>query len=141
MSACLDQIVEINEEQVKALKQVARQNPDPSIEASCVAFSRQVTVVYAAVLNTYTIAASLSRRAGSNLQKIEDVWKTMSGFCRVALKTVSTLKDKYPNCGTPGLHDLLLEYMAACDKRLRNVKREIACQKTHLPKGLFPALS
>lgn len=141
MSSCLEQIVEINNEQVKALRVVAKKHPNPDIPASCEAFSAQVHLVHAAVINTYSLGATLSSRAGGDLKKAAVIWETISDFCRTALVAVSKLKNHYPHCGTPELHDTLLEYFSQCQKRLSNVLEEISCQKKSLPKGLFPALS
>ena len=65
----------------------------------------------------------------------------MSFFCQSALAILTSLKHKYPDCGTPALYDMVLDYKLACDKRYRGAMEELACQKTEFPKGLLPEMN
>jgi hypothetical protein len=86
------------------------------------------------------MAATLARKA-EDLSEVAEVWNKMSSFCQSALETLAELKHKYPDCGTTELHDLILDYKLAAEKRYKGVMEEATCQKTQLPKGLLPELS
>ena len=103
------------------------------------AFTRQVRIVEGIVSHTYGVAAALARKA-EGLEEVADIWNRMSAFCRSAMEILSSLKDKYPDCGAPQLYDMALDYKLACDKRYRGAMEELACQKSEFPKGLLPEM-
>jgi hypothetical protein len=48
------------------------------------------------------------------------------------------LKSTYPNCGTPELYDLMLQYRGEAQERYYQNLQDSECQTT--PAGLFPKL-
>jgi len=113
--------------------------PNAEAPGACVAFTRQVRIVEGIVVQTYGVAASLARKA-DDLTEIAEIWSGMSRFCRSALTILSSLKLKYPYCGTNELYDMVLDYKLACEKRYKGVMEELSCQSTTFPKGLFPEM-
>ncbi|MDP1589317.1 MAG: hypothetical protein Q8M07_16320, partial [Prosthecobacter sp.] len=109
-------IIQSNEHQVDVLTEVARKHPDPQVPAACQAFSRQVRLVESVVEGTYVIAVEATRKSES-LEEIAQVWQATGSLCDKALGVVSGLKDRYRYCGTPELHDRLLDYKLACTRR------------------------
>lgn len=99
---------------------------------------KQVRLLEGFVTHTYSVAVSVCKRA-DDLGEAALVWEHMGGFCTSALSTLTRLKDRYPDCGTPALSGLTLDYKLACEKRFRSVMEEIECQNQSLPTGLFPA--
>ena len=84
--------------------------------------------------------ASRAQVKADELSEVAEVWSRMSFFCRSAMVALSSLKNKYPYCGTPELYDMVLDYKLACEKRYRGAMEEVACQKTEFPKGLLPEI-
>ena len=140
--ACIEfsDIVRSNEHQVDLLTEVAARHPDPESPGACEAFSRQVRMVESVVVATYVIAVDTTRKT-DDLPQIAALWKSMGQLCDKALGVVSELKDRYLYCGTPELHDRLLDYRSACSSRYDRVNEEILCQTMPTPEGLFPSLS
>jgi len=66
------------------------------------------------------------------------MWKGMNELCDQALSALKHLKDVYPNCGTPELYDLTLDYKSAAYKRYTENLQDSECRNTPLPTGLFP---
>lgn len=137
MSACLDQIVEINKAQIDELLEVSKRHPDPDNQESCVAFSRQVTLVESAIVNGFALTAQSCKKS-TDLAEIAESWARMSCVCENALKVLLSLKDRYVYCGTPQLYDQVLDYKIACDERHGGVMEEITWQNHQFPEGLFP---
>ncbi len=133
-------IIESNEQQVDALTDVAAKNPDPDVPGACEALSRQVRLVESVVAGTYVIAVQATRKTEA-LEEIAQVWQAMAKLCDKALGAVSSLKGRYPYCGTPELHDRLLDYKLACTRRYEQIQEEILCQTIPMPEGLFPSLT
>ncbi|MHB8520979.1 MAG: hypothetical protein ACYDH9_09480 [Limisphaerales bacterium] len=142
MSACLsfNEIVEVGQPQIAEMDRLGNLYPSADAPGACAAFTRQVRLGEGIVVQTYGVAAALARKAGE-LSEVAGIWKRMSQFCQSSLEVLARLKHKYPDCGTPELYDLVLDYKLAADKRFKGVMEEQACQKTDLPKGLFPELS
>lgn len=142
MKACLSfgDVVEVGQPRIAELARVGDLYPDGGSAEACAAFAHQVGLVEGTVVQTYGIAATLARRA-DDLGEVAEIWKTMSQFCQRALVVLSRLKGKYPHCGTAQLHDAVLDYKLAADKRQRGAMEEMACQTSEFPKGLLPELS
>ena len=142
MSACLSfsDILDVSQPQIFEMQRVGDSYPDPSTPGACEAFTRQVRLVEGIVVQTYGVAAAMAKKA-EDLKEVADVWKRMSRFCHSALQILANMKHKYPYCGTPQLYDLILDYKLAADKRCKSALEEAACQKTEIPKGLFPKLN
>lgn len=142
MKPCLSfgDVLAVGQPRIAEMERVGDMYPNGESAEACAAFTHQVGLVEGTVVQTYGIAAMLARRA-DDLEEAAEIWKTMSQFCQRALTVLSRLKDKYPYCGTPQLHDVVLDYKLAADKRHRGVTEEAECQKMDFPKGLLPELS
>jgi hypothetical protein len=136
MKACLSfsDILEVGQPQIQEMQRIGDAYPSPDVPGACAAFTRQVRIVEGTVVQTYGVAAALARKA-DDLDEVSEIWGQMSFFCRSALTVLSSLKHKYPYCGTSELYD-----MVACDKRCRGAMEELACQTTDFPKGLLPEM-
>ena len=139
MKTCVsfDDLLQINRPQIDEMQRIGDSFSDPNVPGACEAFTRQVKIVESILIQTYGLGTALAKRA-EELREVAEIWNGMSSFCNVAFQALSSLKDKFPYCGTPQLYDLALDYKLACDKRHRGVLEEIACQSTEFPKGLFP---
>src|SRR5262245_15298393 len=111
MKACLNfgDILEVGRPQVEEMQRIGDSFTIAEVPGACEAFTRQVTIVEATLVNTYGIAAAMARKA-EDLNDVADIWRGMSEFCRTALAKLATLKHKYPYCGTPALYDKALDY-------------------------------
>jgi hypothetical protein len=139
MKPCVsfDDLLQINRPQIDEMQRIGDSFSDPNVPGACEAFTRQVKIVEGILVQTYGLGTALAKRA-EDLLEVAEIWTGMSALCDAALQALSSLKDKYPYCGTPQLYDLALDYKLACDKRHRGVLEEIACQRTEFPKGIFP---
>ena len=138
MKACLDfdDILELGRPQIQEMQRIGEAYPTADVPGASAAFTRQVRTVEGIVIQTYGVAAALTGKSG-DLNEVAEIWSRMSSFCSSAMATLSSLKHKYPHCGTPELYDMVLDYKLACDKRYRGVMEELECQKVEFPKGLF----
>jgi hypothetical protein len=85
----------------------------------------------------YKIAVCLAKRT-TDLRELCDIWKTASEICDSILKALKSLKDSRPECGTPQLYDLALDYKNAAFKRYQLNQEALQWEKTEIPEGLFP---
>jgi hypothetical protein len=141
MKACLNfnDILEVGQPQVQEMQRIGDGYPNADVPGASAAFTRQVRIVEGIIVQTYGVAAALAKKAES-LDEVAEIWSRMSLFCRSAMTILSNLKHKYPNCGTPQLYDMVLDYKLACDKRYKGVMEELACQNMDFPKGLLPEM-
>jgi len=141
MRACLDfnDILAVGQPKIDELQRIGDAYANAQVPGAGEAFARQIRIVEGVVIHTYGVAATLARKA-DDLSEVAEVWSRMSLFCQSALHGLSSLKYKYPDCGTPALYDLVLDYKLAGDKRFKNASEELACQKNPFPKGLLPEL-
>ena len=139
MSTCLsfEDIVALGDPQISHLEEIGQTFLDANTRGACEAFSKQVRLLESCLVQTYAVAASIARKS-DDLLEVSQIWDRMRQFCTKVLQVLTGLKDKYPDCGTPELYDLALDYSLACTKRHHNTLDELACQTTPLPKGLFP---
>ena len=133
-------LVESATPQLTEIATVGASFADANDEGACAEFRHQVAVLEGTLKQTFRAATLLAKKS-VELEEVADVWKRMSDFCDSVLAILSSLKVKYPDCGTPELFDLALGYEQACEDRLRDVQEEIECQKMDLPKGLLPELN
>lgn len=142
MKPCLsfDELIEAGRPPLAEMERVGNAFGDPRTEAACIALSRQVLFVEATVRQTYGYAAKLARRADT-LEEAAEVWRRMGAFCDATIQMLSGLKDRYPNCGTGELYDLVLDYRNACDARHKRTLEDKACQAMDFPKEILPELS
>ncbi len=142
MKACLSfsDILEVGQPRITEMERIGNSFPNGDSAEACTAFTHQVGVVEGTVMHTYSIAATLARKA-DDINEVAEVWKRMSQFCQSALEVLLRLKDKYLFCGTPQLYDLVLDYKLAADKRMRGAIEEAQCRTKDFPKELLPELS
>ena len=138
MSGCLTihDVTQLGRKPIEELRTTA-EALDPSDEGSCEIFGRQVTALEAILKHTYKEAALMARRSESLAQEAE-VWQAMSEFADAVMEALKQLKVTYPNCGTPELYDLALDYKLAAEKRHALTIESIKCQTLPMPDGLFP---
>ncbi|MEI6390782.1 MAG: hypothetical protein WCT12_06720 [Verrucomicrobiota bacterium] len=129
----------VGQPQIEEMQRIGDAYADPNVPGACEAFTRQVRIVQGIVIQTYGVAAALAKKA-DDVSEVVEIWSRMSFFCRAAMVSLSSLKHKYPYCGTPQLYDMVLDYKLACDKRYRGAMEELACEKTEFPKGLLPEM-
>ncbi|MBI5386713.1 MAG: hypothetical protein HZA90_18735 [Verrucomicrobia bacterium] len=141
MKACLgfDELLGAGQPQIGEMERLGALETKPDQPDAAAAFSRQVRILEGILVQNYGVAATLARKA-DDLQEVAEIWSRMGLFCQAALQSLARLKEKHPHGAAPELYDLALDYKLACDKRHRGVLEEIACQKTELPKGLFPEM-
>jgi hypothetical protein len=135
-----EDLIEINKPQVAEFQRLAELFTDSSDSNASATFSKQARLVEGVLVQTYGIAAKLTRDI-EDLPEIAEVWKDMADFCNLVLQTLSSLKAGLPCCGTSELYDLALDYKLACDKRYRGIQEELSCQKSEFPKGILPELN
>lgn len=110
---------------------------DPQDADSCAIFSRKIAQLEGVLKQTYAQAALLAQRADTLDQEAE-VWQNMVEYAQGVMNTLEQLKDTYPDCGTPELCNLALDYRNAATERLSLVNEAIQCQTLPMPAGLFP---
>jgi hypothetical protein len=109
---------------------------DPSQTASCDMFGVQVRNVEAAIVHTYALIAHTAIKEASP-DAAAALWKGMVEQCDQALRVLRMFKDLYPNCGTPELYNLTLDYRREAEDRYRQNSEDAQCQMA-IPAGLFP---
>lgn len=110
---------------------------DPQDPSSCDIFSRHVAQVEGVLKQTYALAALLAKRSATPGQEAE-IWQNMLEYAKGVMNALQQLKETYPQCGTPELHSLALDYWNAASERLSLVNESIQCQSLPMPAGLFP---
>ena len=135
MDTCLEVLNSVNQCQIDRMEKVGR-DMDPSQQGSFETFSQQVQQVQAAIIHTFQVAAYLSLHEPEP-SAAAMIWKQVSRLCDHALAVLRQLRDKYPDCGTPQLNDLALDYRIAADNRYNQNLEDSQC-KTTPPVGLFP---
>ncbi|MGA2864994.1 MAG: hypothetical protein ABSF95_10975 [Verrucomicrobiota bacterium] len=116
--------------------EIAGKQLDPSQIESREAFGAHVRNVQAAIIHTYALIAHASVQETS-AEAAAALWKGMVELCEDALKVLWKLKSLYPNCGTPELYDLTLDYRQEAEERYHQNLEDSQCQ-TPVPAGLFP---
>ena len=123
--------------QFAKLNAVADRFPGPLTSEGCEQFSRQVYRVEGAIQDAYAITSSAVKRCGEDRLCIK-IWQSYINLVDILLAGLNGLVSSFPDCGTPELHDLALEYRKAAQDRIELLKEEMECQ---IPEGLFPSLS
>jgi hypothetical protein len=110
---------------------------NPEVSASCQEFYRQVRSLESSVMCGYKIAVCLAKRT-TDLKELCEIWRTASETCDAVLKALKSLKESHPQCGTPELYDLALDYKNAAFKRYQLNLEALQWEKTEIPAGLSP---
>jgi hypothetical protein len=141
MTGCLtiDDVARLNREPIEDLRRTAA-GLNPGDVDSCRLFANEVARVETVLKQTYKAAALMARRADTPEQEAE-VWRRMQEFAGAVIDALKQLTEVYPNCGTPELYNLALDYRLAADKRLTNTNEAIQCQSLPKPEGLFPRMT
>lgn len=132
---CLDIVNEVNRCQVGAME-TAGQQLDPSQTESGELFGARVRNVEAAIVHTYALIAHAAIKEASP-DAAATLWKGMVEQCDQALRVLRQFKDLYPDCGTPELYNLALDYRREAEERYRQNSEDAQCQMP-IPAGLFP---
>lgn len=128
MSTCLsfDQIFEAGPAGVEKLKEIGNSFADADEPGACKAFTRQVHSLESFVKETYRIAIIVARKS-EDAEEVIQIFSSISSFCSDAMGVLTSLRSKYPYCGTPELYDMVLDYKLACDQRRNNLLAELEC--------------
>jgi len=139
MKACLSisDLLEMGRRQTEEMQRVADLFPNAEAPGASEALARQVRLEEAMVVQTYALTAALARKT-EDLSEVADIWGKMGDLCDSVLQRLAGLREKYADCGTAELYDLVLDYKLAADKRRRGALQEETCQETDFPKGLLP---
>src|SRR5437899_2849233 len=113
---------------------------DPSLSQSCEVFRSEVKEVDEAIRFTYKFTAFASLREWKPEVAAEQ-WKDMVKLCEDAMRTLVTLKELYPACGTPELYSLALDYRKEAEERYLQNLQDAKCAKMPVREGLFPKAS
>ena len=142
MSACMnwDEVLSATLPEIREVGRLGDSFSSVDYPGACEAFSRQVRIVESVVIQGYGLAARFARRTEDD-DGVAAIWRRMSELCGETLGELARLRDKYPCCGTPELHDRVLDYKLACDKRLNAFLEEQVCLKQLVPEGLFPPMN
>jgi hypothetical protein len=116
--------------------EMAGKQLDPSRTESCEMFGARVRNVEAAIVHTYALIAHTAIKEASP-DAAATLWKSMVEQCDQALRVLRKFKDLYPNCGTPALYNLTLDYRREAEDRYRQNSEDAQCQMP-IPAGLFP---
>jgi hypothetical protein len=139
MALCISfgEFLDISRPQIEEFRVLSERYAGQDTNEACEAFTRQVNIVEGLMRHAYGMSSKLARKS-ADLKEVSDIWSAMSALCNSALTVLTSLKDKYPYCGTAELYDFVLDLKLAADKRHDNVEEEIACQKIQMPDKLFP---
>ena len=121
-----DQIFAAGPIGVKKLLEVGDTFANADQPGACEAFTRQVHSLESFVKETYRIAIIVARKSDDTGEVVQ-IFSTLSSFCGGAMGVLTDLRKKYPDCGTPQLYDLILDYKIACDQRRNNLLAELEC--------------
>ena len=119
-------------------QKLASLNPDE--EGSSQEFRLRVDAIRDVLRHTYRAIAFAAKRSGDSTESIK-LWSCFIQTADVALELLKEAKGKFPNCGSPELYDLALDYRLAASERLHQNREDEACGKIPAPKGLFPSVS
>jgi hypothetical protein len=134
---CFDVVAAVNQRQIDELEKAGKSCELKAGDFGA-EFAKNVRNLEAAVRHTYQIAAWMAGRELDS-RKAALLWKTMDDFCDQALKSLKQWQEVFPNCGTPELYDLTLDYKNEAYKRYsQNLQDADECLKNPPPHGLFP---
>ena len=139
MKTCIDfdSLLTVAAPQLSEMQRVADKFPDAMMPGACEEFTKQVRAVEGWLRVTYSLTARIAKRT-EDLEEIAEMWFRMNNFCDAAIKVIAGLKDRFPDCGTPELYNLVLDYKLASDVRRQEALEETECLTKTFPMGLFP---
>jgi len=134
-SITLEDLNAVNRCQISEMAKAGK-SLDPRRNDSCVQFTKLVRNVEAVIRHTYQLTAHAAIRE-ADAAKAAGLWKEMEELCQGALTELKELKEVYPQCGTPELYDLTLDYMIAAQGRRSQNMEDAECLTMPVPNGLF----
>lgn len=135
----LEDLNAVNRGQISELAKAGR-TLDPGRNDSSVQFTKLVKNVEAVIRHTYQLTAHAAIRE-ADPAKAAVLWNEMEELCKAALNDLKGLKEIYPQCGTPELYNLTLDYLLAAQERHSRNVEDAECLKTPVPNGLFQTKS
>jgi len=138
-SIILEDLNAVNRCQISEMAKAGR-TLDPQWNDSGVQFTKLVRNVEAVIRHTYQLTAHAAIR-DADPAKAAIVWKEMEELCQAALTELKELKEVFPQCGTPELYTLTLDYMIAAQERRSQNMEDAECLKMPVPDGLFQTTS
>ena len=122
--------------EISNLRKVALAHPRPDENREdCIAFSKQVNFVEGGIRSLYRVTAGAGRLE-QDLSVIKKSWEEFNGTVERAMSELSALKEQFPYCGTPELHDWLLDLRGRVLEKISRLENEISWQD-RIPQGLF----
>lgn len=108
----------------------------PPGEESCAIFKLKVRALESVLVFNYRLTARKALRQ-ADPKDAADLWLRMQQLCNKAFIVLSEMKEKFPDCGTPELCDLALDYQNAAEERYRENLQDAECSNLPIPPGLF----
>ena len=139
-SHTVEHALEVFRPEVEKFKELGTQFQSDDEDGACEAFGNQVVKVESVIEYAYQIVVLATKQCDS-AEGVFDLWDRYLEFVEKLTNILSNLLERFPECGTAELHDHALDYYQSARKRRDLAKKEIECQKTTIPKGLFPSLS
>lgn len=113
---------------------------DPTNQNSCWAFTRCVISCETALKQMYRASVLLAKEAEGDVAEAQ-IWKQMVVYADGAIQTLAKFEQRYPDCGTPGLYNLALDYRIAAQERFEASLSAKECQTNPVIARLFPQTS
>lgn len=135
----LETLVSLNQGPFAEMVRTAEQL-DPSDQGSCGKFTKCVVRCETALKQMYRASALLAKEAEDDAVEGQ-IWKQMVVYADGVIKTLAELKGIYPECGTPELYNLALDYRSAAQERFEVSLSAKECQTNQALSHLFPQTS
>jgi len=110
---------------------------DPASQNSSWRFTRCVHSCETALRQMYRASVLLAKEA-ENDEAEAQIWKQMVAYSDRAIQTLAKFEKIYPDCGTPELYNLALDYRNAAQERFEASLSANACQTNPAITRLFP---
>ena len=122
--------------EISNLRKVALAHPRPAENVEdCIAFSKQVNFVEGGMRGLYRVTSGAGRLE-QNLSVVKKSWEDFNGTVERAMVELSALREQFPDCGTPELHDWLLDLRGRVLTKIEEIQQDISWQDK-IPQGLF----
>jgi hypothetical protein len=121
------------------LQRLGAYYPDGNTDEACQAFTQEVNVHNTTVRLAYRNVV-MCVKATTDLDEIAKTWTVLISCIDRSLDIVSELKKRFPYCGTPELHNNLLDYRAAAKKRRDYAKEEQEALAQDFPEKLIASV-
>jgi hypothetical protein len=135
----LETLVSLNQGPFAEMVRTAAQL-DPANQHSSWKFTKCVMGCETALKQMYRASALLAKEAENDVDEAQ-IWKQMVVYADGVIKTLAELKGTYPECGTPELYNLALDYRSAAQERFEASLSAKECQTNQALSRLFPQTS